>query len=131
MPCTEGAVLGKPCSATFMQLVEREPRLQLTSCTRAQEEPERGGRGTTSHHLLQPAAPAQAAPAKSIGWQQTPCSHGTSFPKGPLPNCPWAAGEPPHTQHPWEGQHRLCKLRRGRWACNISSNWTWVASSAQ
>lgn len=40
-----------------------------------------GGAGSTSHHLLHPGALAQAAPVKSIGGQQTLCSHGTSFPK--------------------------------------------------
>lgn len=88
--------------------------------------------GSSSHHLLHPGALAQAAPGKSIGGQQTLCSHGTTFPKWSSSTLgPCAAGEPHTHSTLWKVSVGSTSSGEGRWVCKVSLNWTWVASSAQ
>lgn len=88
--------------------------------------------GSTSHHLLHPGALAQAAPVKSIGGQQTLCSHGTTLPKWSSSMLsPCAAGEPHTHSTLWKASVDSASSGEGRWASKVSLIWTWVASSAQ
>lgn len=85
-----------------------------------------GAVGSTIHHLLHPGALAQAAPGKSIGGQQTLCSHGTTLPKlssSTLGLC--AAGEPPTHSTLWKVSMDSGGPSPFPWACKVSLSWTW------
>lgn len=70
----------------------QQPRESLYKIGRTWQD---GAVGSSSCHLLHPGALAQAAPVKSIGGQQTLCSHGTAFPKLSLPHSVPALRESP------------------------------------